>query len=120
MSNGRLLLVAPDPDVRRSLVFALETADYDVTERDSIPPLAWIESNRFDCTILDRKAVKGEAYESLAFCVRAHPVVLLSAKPLAWLVEWVAQTVETPVVEDRLITAVALAMRPVPQVRIST
>jgi hypothetical protein len=111
MNNGRLLLVAPDRELRRSLVFALETASFEVTEFADLPPLGWVERNRFDCTVLDQKALVAETYRSIAFCIRAHPVVLLAARPPAWLVEWVAQTVETPVVEDALITAVTRAMR---------
>ena len=111
MSTGRLLVVASDPDVRRSLVFALEAEGFEVTERDALPPLSWTSDHRFDCTVLDQRVLKGEAYESLAFCIRAHPVVLLAARPLAWLVEWVAQIVETPVIEDALVNAVRLAMQ---------
>ena len=110
MPACRLLVVAPDDDVRHSLVFALEAEGFEVVERAAIPPIAWTEINRFDCTVLDQKAVRGEAFEAIAFCIKAVPVVLLASRPLQWLTEWVAETVETPVIDNALLIAVRLAM----------
>jgi CheY-like chemotaxis protein len=111
MPAGRLLVVAPDGDVRRSLVFALEAEGFDVTARNDVPSLAWTTAHRFDCAVLDQKALVGARYESIAFCIKAHPVVLLAARPLSWIIEWVAQIVETPIIEDTLVTSVRLAMQ---------
>lgn len=110
MSIGRLFVVAADADVRRSLVFALEAEGFAVTSTDVLPTVSWMRTNRFDCTILDQRMLQGPPYESLSFTIAAHPVVLLAAKPLAWLVEWVSQVVETPVIEDALLTAVRTAI----------
>lgn len=109
MSIGRLLVVAADADVRRSLVFALEAEGFSVASTDLLPTVSWMRTNRFDCTILDQRMLQGPPYESLAFTITAHPVVLLAAKPLQWLGEWVSQVVETPVIEDTLLTAVRTA-----------
>ena len=111
MASARLLLVAPDTDLRRSLAFALETEGYAVTIRDLPPPRAWLASNRFDCTILDQKSLVGADYEAIAFCIKAHPVVLMAARPHPWLVEWVSQVVETPSADNALTTAVRLAIQ---------
>lgn len=110
MSTGRLLVVAADGDVRRSLVFALEAEGYAVTASDTLPPRTWTEDNRFDCTVLDQRLLQGPAYESLAFCISSHPVVLLASRPRAWLAEWVSRVVETPVVDDSLVDAVHFAV----------
>lgn len=110
MSAGRLLVVAPDDDLRHSLVFALEAEGFEVTDRADIPSAAWTEANRFDCTVLDQKAVRDEAFEAIAFCIKAAPVVLLASRPLQWLTEWVAELVETPAIDNTLLIAVRLAM----------
>ena len=110
MPSARLLLVAPDTDLRRSLVFALETEGYAVTIRDAPPPRAWLAANRFDCTIADQKALKGADYESIAFCIKAHPVVLLANRPHPWLVEWVSEVVDLPLSGSAVSVAVDHAM----------
>jgi hypothetical protein len=104
MSLGRLLLVAPDTDLRRSLAFALEVEGFALTECDTPPSPAWLQANRFGCTIVDQKAFTGEQYEAIAFCIKAHPVVLLASKPHPWLVEWVAEIVDLPLTENAVNT----------------
>ena len=103
--------VAPDIDLRASLVFALEAEGFEVTARDTLPTMAWMTPRRFDCTVLEQKALTGAAYESIAFCIKAHPVVLLAARPHPWLVEWCSQVVVTPAADDALQTAVKLAIQ---------
>jgi hypothetical protein len=110
MPAGRLLLVAPETDLRRSLVFALETEGYAVTVRDEPPSRAWLVQNRFDCTIVDQKAFVGQPYEQIAFCIKAHPVVLLASPAHPWLVEWVAETIEFPLPANAVTLAVRQAM----------
>ena len=108
MSSGRLLLVAPDADLRRSLAFALEVEGFSITVRDQPPSRAWLQANRFACTVVDQKALAGEPYEAIAFCIKAHPVVLLTSKSL--LVEWVAEIVDLPLSENAVTTAIRQAM----------
>lgn len=111
MASGRILVVAPDNDIRQSLVFSFEAEGFEVTARDQLPTMAWQQQRRFDCTVLDQNALGGEAYESIAFCIKAHPVVLMAARPHPWLVEWVSQVVETPSADNALTTAVRLAIQ---------
>ena len=106
MPSGRLLIVAPESAMRQSLLFALEAEGYALVVRDEPPTLAWLAKNRFDCTIADQKALTGEDYVSVAFCIKAHPVVLLAAQPHPWLVEWVAQTVELPPADNAIVAAI--------------
>ena len=110
MPSARLLLVAPDTDLRRSLAFALGTEGFAVTIRDVPPPRAWLAANRFGCTIVDQKALTGPDYETIAFCIKAHPVVLLANKPHPWLVEWVAEIVDLPLAGNAVSSAVRHAM----------
>jgi DNA-binding NtrC family response regulator len=111
MASGRVLVVAPNSDLRGSLVFALEAEGYEVTAKEQAPNLAWITDQRFDCTVLDQKALLGEPYESIAFCIKAHPVVLLAARPLSWLVQWVSQVVDMPVAGNAISAAVRQALQ---------
>ncbi len=111
MASGRLLVVAPNPDLRGSLVFAFEAEGFEVTARDTLPTMDWVGQRRFDCCVLDQKALTGKPYESIAFCIKAHPVVLMAAHPHPWLVEWCSQVVVTPAADDALQMAVKLAIQ---------
>jgi hypothetical protein len=109
MPSGRLLLVAPDTDLRRSLVFALETEGFSVTVQDRPPSRRWLVQNRFDCTIVDQKSFAGAPYEQVAFCIKAHPVILLASSPHPWLVEWVAEAIGLPLGANEVTSAVRRA-----------
>jgi hypothetical protein len=85
MAISRLLVIAPDSDLRGSLVFALEAEGFEVTAREGSPGCHGWPRTASIAPFLIKKAVAGEPYESIAFCVKAYPVVLLS-----WLVEWVS------------------------------
>lgn len=111
MAAAHLLVVAPDADMRASLVFALEADGYEVTALDTLPTMDWLAGHRFDCCLLDQKALTGRAHESIAFCIKAHPVVLIAGRPHPWLVEWCAQVVVTPSADDALQMAVQLAIQ---------
>lgn len=111
MAPGRLLVIAPNDDLRGSLVFALEAEGFDVTAKEQCPNFSWVAAQHFDCTVLDQKALAGEPYESIAFCIKAYPVVLLAARPLSWLVEWVSQIVDMPVAGNAVSAAVRQAMQ---------
>jgi hypothetical protein len=109
MASGRILVVVPDSDLAGSLAFALEAEGYGVTVRRELPPHGWVGEQGFFATVLDQKALAGADYESIAFCVKAYPVVLLAPKPHPWLVEWVSQVVEMPVAGNAVAAAVTRA-----------
>jgi len=106
MPSLRLLLVAADTELRRSLAFALEAEGFSVVQRDETPPRAWLRTNRFDCTIIEQKILAGPDYEDIAFCIKAHPVVLLAGSPHPWLVEWVSEIVDLPLAAGAVSAAV--------------
>jgi len=110
MANGRLLVVAPENDLRRSLVFALGAEGYAVTVLDAPPPLQWLADNRFDCTVLDQHALTGAREDDIAFCTRAQRVVLLASRVHPWLVEWVTEIVELPPAGEALSAAIGRAL----------
>lgn len=110
MAAGRILVVAPDGDLRRSLGFALEAEGYDVTLRADLPDHSWVSRESFDATVLDQRALTGAAYQSIAFCVKAHPVILLATNPHPWLVSWVADVIDLPVIDNALATSLRHAI----------
>ena len=110
MPSGRVLVVAPNSDLRTSLAFALEADGYELTVKDAPPPRSWLVTHRFDCTILDQKALTGEPYESIALCIKAHPIVLLANHPHPWLVEWVEEIVDLPLAANDVASAIRRAM----------
>jgi DNA-binding response OmpR family regulator len=111
MAQVSLLVVAPDHDIRRSITFALEAEGYFVSATNSIAAVPTDARSRFDCTVLDQLALNGPVQESIAFCTRLRPVVLLAASPLPWVVEWVSQVIATPSSGGELALAVRQAIR---------
>lgn len=111
MPSGRLLLVAADTELRRSLAFALGTEGFSITERDAPPTRTWLAANRFDCTIADQSAFSGADYEAIAFCIKAYPVVLMAERPHAWLADWVFDILNLPLASGEVAEAVSRAMR---------
>jgi DNA-binding NtrC family response regulator len=111
MASSRILVIALDSDVRRSLVFALEAEGYRVTGFEVLPTLSYLREQAFHCTVLDQRALDGKPHEAISFCITAHPVVLLAAQPFAWLADWVAQIVITPDACNSLAAAVLAATR---------
>jgi len=111
MPSGRILIIAPNPDLRGSMAFALEAEGFEVSGRDELPDYSWVARQGYDCTVLDQRALQGADYESIAFCVKAYPVVLLAARPHSWLVEWVTDIVDMPVIGNAISDAVQHALQ---------
>ncbi len=106
---GRVLVIAPNPDLRRSLAFALEAEGYVVTSRDAV--LDGGITRGYDCVVLDHKAAAAASRDrAIAFCREAFPVVLLAGTPQPWLLPEVFEAVPTPVIADSLSRAVANAV----------
>lgn len=110
MAACRLLIVTPQTDLRHSLAFTLEAHGYQAEALEGLPPRNWTGAPAFSCTILDQKALTGEPYETIAFCIKAAPVVLLTDSPVGWISEWTRAVIELPVVGDALVDAVRASM----------
>lgn len=108
MPSGRLLIVAPDVDLRRSLEFLLEAEGHVVV---SCAGIAGVDTSNFDCTILDHRAILAPHGEMMAFCRKARPVILLAGSPLTWLTEEIFRVVQKPLLGQPLIAAVDEALR---------
>lgn len=108
MPSGRLLIVAPDVDLRRSLEFLLEAEGHAVVSRAGIEG---VDAATFDCTILDHRAILAPQQEMQAFCRKARPVILLAGSPLPWLAEEIFRVVQKPLLGQPLIAAVDEALR---------
>lgn len=107
MSSRRVLVVAPDRDLRRSLCFVLQAEGYVVTAFAELPPIE--AAGAYDATVLHHRASVEGAATMLAFCRGARPVVLLAVRPPSWLAEVVFRIVPTPLMGDALIAAVNAA-----------
>jgi DNA-binding NtrC family response regulator len=108
MSVGRVLVIAPSPDFRRSITFALETEGYAVTALEALPGADATET--YDCVVLDHRATKGNDEATVAFCRRTFPVVLLAGRPQPWLVKEVFSLVQAPIIGEALSGAVRAAI----------
>jgi CheY-like chemotaxis protein len=108
LSNGRILVIAPNPDFRRSLAFALETEGYAVSAQGDLRHSD--TAGTYDAVVLDHKAAKGPRDAVLAFCRDAQPVVLLAGHPQPWLLNDIFRAVPTPLVGGALSQAVADAV----------
>lgn len=103
MSAGHILVIAPNPDFRRSLVFALESEGYSVTTQGGLTPLP---GEHYDAIVLDQKAVRGAPPGDAS----TTPVVLLTGHPRDLAMINVFRAVPTPLAGDVLIAAVADAV----------
>lgn len=72
----RILLVAPDSDLRKSLEFALQAEGYEVTSRASIG--ARERPSAYDCTVIDHHALGNNPAFAAEFCTIFAPVILLT------------------------------------------
>jgi DNA-binding response OmpR family regulator len=105
----RVLIVAPDMDLRRSLEFLLEADGYAVVSCASVG--AARNLGRFDCAILDHQAIAPPHEDVLEFCREARPLILLSGSAHPWLAEGVFQVVQKPLLGKPLLAAVEDALR---------
>lgn len=108
MAPARLLVVAPDVDLRSSLAFALEAEGFVVVARDLLPDPG--VALRFDCCIIEQKALAPGLQPAIEFCDAVQPIVLLAARPLPWLAHRVAHVVETPDTAGAMLRAVRMSV----------
>ena len=96
----RVLVIAADPDLRRSLQFALEAEGYLVTWRADLA--GGDLPGSFHCTVIDHHCVGDDHLAAVAFCRRFQPVVLLANAVPHTLTPWVFRTVEKPMLGPAL------------------
>ena len=109
MSAARILIVAPNADLRRSLAFALGAEGYVVTSHAAIP--AADAARGYDCVVLDHRAAQDAPREQvLDFVRQGNCVVLLAGTPQPWLTPNVSEVVPTPVLGRALTGAVSAVL----------
>jgi hypothetical protein len=100
----RILVIAQDADLRRSLQFALEAEGYAVTVSSSIavrdPPA------EFACTVVDHHALGSNRGAAIAFLETFEPVILLANMSSHTLSPWAYRTVLKPLLGPALTTAI--------------
>lgn len=108
---SRILVIAPDSDLRVSLEFALMAESHQVTCRASIG--APVLPSGYDCTVIDHQAVGPDLSKSAAFCRAFDPVVLLVNVAPHPLSPWAFRTVQKPLLGPALTGAIrdAVAVR---------
>ncbi|WP_417310536.1 hypothetical protein [Devosia sp.] len=115
MGSRRLLVIAPDADYRQSLAFVLEAEGFVAVDYPQLPLPPQLARAPFDCTVLDLKVIRGLSPDAaIRFCDQACPLVLLGARAPDWLENTHCHHVETPVIVDRLISAVHAAIQHTP------
>lgn len=108
MPDGRILVIAPNSDLCKSLAFALEAEGYAVTTQATIPGSD--ASRGYDCVVLDHRAAVGARDDVLSFCRSSRPVLLLAGAAQPWLSREVFEVVPTPLSGDALSDAVRSAV----------
>ena len=76
MPSKRILVIAPDTDLRQSLTFALEAEHFAVTKRASIG--ARLVPGDYDCAIVDHHGLGEDLEKAKVFVAAFAPVVLLA------------------------------------------
>ena len=105
----RLLIIAPDPDLRKSLQFALEAEGYAVVSREGFADPAGIPLD-FDCAVLDHHATRGHLPVATTFVEGASPVVLLANSDTHPLAAHSFRTLTKPFLGPHLSKAVIEAL----------
>lgn len=105
MDSGRVHLVAPDDELRRSVTFALAAYGYSVTA-DLLWPADGHEP--FDCMLVDERVLKGKGLGAMRKDRR--PVLLLAYKPALWDHLEVDGVIAMPLTGEAVIQAVEAAV----------
>ena len=108
MHSGRILVVAPDNDLRRSLTFALAAYGYTVTAEQAWPESA--AADAFDCIVLDEHVLSKSSAFSPAVLSGRRPVLLLAYSEEALANESVTGVIAMPLKGEAVMQAVETAM----------
>jgi CheY-like chemotaxis protein len=103
----RVLVIAADADLRRSVQFALEAEGYVVTCRASLA--AHELPQDFDCTVVDHH-VLGSEQRAAAFFQAFSPVILLANTAPHPLSPWATRTLLKPMLGPALSAAIRDAL----------
>lgn len=105
MHSGRVLVVAPDHDLRRALTFALSAYGYTVTSESAWSRLS--DTDGYDCIVLDAHALSRPDVAPPAMLSDLGPIVLLAYSEGALSNRWVDAIVAMPLRGEAVIQAVS-------------
>ena len=108
MHSGRILVVAPDDDLRRSLTFALAAYGYKVTAEPAWPENATADA--FDCIVLDEHILSKFSTPSPALLSGRRPVLLLAYSEEALTNATVTGVIAMPLKGEAVMQAVEAAI----------
>jgi CheY-like chemotaxis protein len=103
----RILLIAEESDLRRSVQFALDAEGYAVTARAGLTPPE--PARHFDCTIIDHPTADADP-TALAFFAAHAPIVLLADALTHPLAPHATRTVLKPLLGPALSAAIREAI----------
>jgi DNA-binding NtrC family response regulator len=106
----RLLIVAADSDLRRSLEFALRAEGYEVTSQSNASGARAVD-RPYECTVVDHHAFAGSLEAGVAFCRAFVPVILLANQTQHPLSPWAFRTMLKPLLGAALSDAVRDAVQ---------
>lgn len=108
MHSGRVLVVAPDHDLRHSLAFALDAYGYSVVAEEAWPREPGAE--RFDCVILDEHVLSEPAVRPHGLFAVRGPIVLLAYSGAALSQGWFDTILAMPLKGEAVVEAVVAVM----------
>lgn len=109
MRSRKILTIAANPDLRRSVAFALRAEGHTVTSREAI--VAVDEGRGYDCVVLDHRVARIMPRDLLIEFFSLSPnIVLLAGQPDPGLASRAFRVVETPQLGGNLSAAVAAAV----------
>jgi len=100
---ARILIIAPDSELRKSMEFALSVEGHEITTRASIGAH---ERPGYDCTIVDQHGIGTNVSAAVSFCTIFEPVVLLTSQLPHPLSPIVHATLLKPLLGAALVAAV--------------
>lgn len=108
--DAKVLVIAPDKDLRRSIAFLLEAEGYDVSAHATVPLPDAAETGRRHCAVVDEDATVGEpdAWDRLGSV--ADTIVLLRDRTRELPANLAIHTVEKPFLGQNLVLAVRSAL----------
>lgn len=108
MHSGRVLVVAPDHDLRHSLTFALAAYGYSVVAKEAWPGEP--EPERFDCVVLDEHVMSAPSVRPRALFSVQGPIVLLAYSDAARTQMWFDTVLAMPLKGEAVVEAVVAVM----------
>ena len=113
-TNAKILVVAPDPDFRRSLAFVLEAEGCRVNILERLPDLDTL-SDRYDCLVIDHRSIPAAAQSGTLLASMRTPMVVLVSDAQDMVARGFERVVVKPFLGHKLVEAVRDALKQEPQ-----